>query len=254
MDIITDIEQWQRLRDSDAFAQQSIGFVPTMGYLHDGHLSLIKRARAENDKVVSSIFVNPTQFNNSADLEKYPRNVERDCALAKEAGVDVVLMPDYQDLYIDDYRYQVDESELSKILEGEHRPGHFTGMLTVVMKLLMLVKAKHAYFGEKDFQQLDLVKGMTEAFFMDTKVVGCPTIREADGLALSSRNVRLSDEQRQQAAKFPELLAKPITDTELTTRLKDNGFAVDYVDQYQGRRVAAVYLGDVRLIDNVEVK
>lgn len=254
MQIIKDIKQWQQLRASAEWQQQSIGLVPTMGFLHAGHVALLQRARAENNKVVLTIFVNPTQFNNSDDLQKYPSDLERDCQLAELAGVDVLLIPDYQQLYPDNFHYQVNESEMSKVLEGQYRPGHFTGVLTVVLKLLMLVKATQAYFGEKDFQQLQLVQGMVEAFFIDTKIIACPTVRDIDGLALSSRNVRLSRLQRQQAAKFPELLTKPVTELELKVRLQDEGFKVDYVEQYQGRRVAAVYLGDVRLIDNIKLQ
>src|SRR5262249_29466052 len=161
--------------------------VPTMGALHEGHLSLVKRSRVENDRTLVSIFVNPTQFDDPADFDAYPRTVKRDLALLEAAGVDFVLLPGAGDMYVDGFRYRVSEPEVSTILEGEHRPGHFGGMLTVVLKLLNIAAAERAYFGEKDWQQLSLVRGMADAFFLPTAIVACPTVRESTGLALSSR-------------------------------------------------------------------
>ena len=236
----------------------TLGFVPTMGALHPGHLSLVERSRNEADLTVVSIYVNPTQFNNPNDLANYPETLTVDLQMLEAAGVSAVFMPTYELLYPDDYAYEVDEKQFSKELCGENRPGHFTGVLTVVMKLLNLVKPQKAYFGEKDFQQLSLVKGMVEAFFLETEIIGCPIIREDDGLAMSSRNLNLSRCDRRKAPLFCRLLSNPKwSDEHLKTRLVRAGFEVDYVLTKGSRRFGAVVMGDpaapVRLIDNVEV-
>ena len=181
----------------------SLGFVATMGALHAGHESLIARSLAENDATVVSIFLNPTQFNNAADLTAYPDRRTEDEAVLRRLGVPYLFRPTRDDLYADDYRYRVSEHPFSKELCGRHRQGHFDGVLSVVMKLLNIIRADQAYFGEKDYQQLLLVRGMVDAFFIPTEIVPCPTIREHDGLALSSRNFRLSPEDRARAAAFP---------------------------------------------------
>ncbi len=236
----------------------SVGFVPTMGALHQGHLSLVKRSRAETDVTMVSIYVNPTQFNNPNDLANYPETLTVDLQLLEAAGVSAVFMPTYELLYPDDYAYEVDEKRFSQELCGTNRPGHFTGVLTVVMKLLNLVKPQKAYFGEKDFQQLSLVKGMVEAFFLETEIIGCPIIREDDGLAMSSRNLNLVSCERRKAPLFNKLLRDAmLSDEEIQTRLNLAGFEVDYVVTKRGRRFGAVVMGNdsgqVRLIDNVEV-
>jgi pantoate--beta-alanine ligase len=232
----------------------SIGFVPTMGALHEGHFALIRQAREENEITVASIFVNPTQFNDKDDFEKYPNTLNSDVELLTEEKVNLLFLPNYNELYPDNYRYKVTENSFSNELCGASRPGHFDGVLTVVMKLLNLVEADRAYFGEKDFQQLELVKSMTEAFFMKTKVVPCPTVREADGLAMSSRNRRLSSTEREMAPFFSKLLREPLNNEETKRMLEEAGFKVDYVEERLGRKFGAVFLGDVRLIDNVEVR
>ena len=230
-----------------------VGFVPTMGALHEGHLALVKEAKKECPQVVVSIFVNPTQFNDPNDLKHYPRNLESDCQLLKEAGVDVVFAPDPTEIYNDDFRYRVSESQISQILCGPFRPGHFEGVLTVVLKLLQIVNPKKAYFGEKDYQQLVLIKEMAKAFFLPCEIIGCPTIREADGLALSSRNLRLSPQERENAALMFKALTHSKNIDETKQALSTAGFKVDYVEEHWGRRFAAAYLGNVRLIDNVEL-
>ncbi len=235
------------------FKEKSIGFTPTMGALHAGHLSLIEKSLEENDISVVSIFVNPTQFDNPEDLKKYPVLLEKDLALLEELKVDFVFLPTYETLYPDNYAYQVQENEFSKKLCGAFREGHFTGVLTVVMKLLNIVAPTRAYFGEKDYQQLQLVKGMTEAFFMDVEIVPCPIVREKDGLAMSSRNLRLSKEERKRAPLLYKLLSSNKSDADVKLELKKNGFKVDYVETLNGRRFGAAYLGKVRLIDNVEI-
>lgn len=232
---------------------KKIGFVPTMGALHAGHAELLKKARLENDIVVLSIFVNPTQFNNADDFKHYPITLEQDQKIAELEKVDYLWTPAYQDLYPDEYRYQVSENSFSKKLCGQHRPGHFDGVLTVVMRLLNIVKPNKAYFGLKDYQQYQLVKDMVQSFAMDLEVIGVPTVRETSGLAMSSRNLRLTPEQK----KLAPLLYKTITESKTSliakTQLQSLGFKVDYVEDIKNRRFAAAFLGDVRLIDNVEI-
>lgn len=185
-----------------------IGFVPTMGALHEGHLALIRRAKAECGTVVVSIFVNPTQFNDKADFEKYPRDVEKDALLARDAGCDILFAPtDVSEIYPPgDATVVTVTGPLTETLEGAYRKGHFAGVTTVVAKLLILVGADRAYFGEKDRQQLLVVRRMAGDLHLPTEIVACLTVREADGLAMSSRNVRLSPEARQQAKVIPYLL------------------------------------------------
>lgn len=249
MMIISKIDAWKRWRNSIA-TDKTVGIVPTMGALHDGHRSLISRCRRENDFCVVSIFVNPTQFNDPNDLATYPVTFDADREICTTEGVDAIFLPQYADLYPDDYRYRVTEEQDSRLLCGAHRPGHFDGVLSVVMKLLNLSRAQRAYFGEKDWQQLQLVKGMVDAFFMPVTIVGCPTVRETDDLALSSRNRRLSADHREKAASFPRLLATAAPAGEVARLLTADGFDVDYVADFKGRRCAAIHCGGVRLIDN----
>jgi pantoate--beta-alanine ligase len=222
-----------------------------MGALHDGHKSLVRRSQLENDHTLVSIFVNPTQFDDPADLEKYPRPLARDLDLLTAIGVDFVYVPRESELYSEGYRYRVSETDLSTAMEGRHRPGHFDGVLTVVLKLLQIVSADRAYFGEKDWQQLMLVRGMADAFFLTTAIVGCPTVREPDGLALSSRNQRLTPEDRERAPVFYRTLSTASSAADAASQLRASGFEVDYVEDRDGRRLGAVRLGRVRLIDNV---
>ncbi|MBS0287917.1 MAG: pantoate--beta-alanine ligase [Proteobacteria bacterium] len=250
MQVIHAIENWQGIR-SNIEPIKSIGFVPTMGNLHLGHASLLAKARAENDISVLSIFVNPTQFNNKADFEKYPKTLEEDLQIAKECGVDYVLVFEKDALYPDDYQYQVHETNISTLLEGKFRPGHFTGVLTIVLKLLMLVKATRAYFGEKDFQQLVLVQGMVRAFFMDVKIIACPTIRLESGLAFSSRNNRLTKDEFNKAETFAKLLASKAPLANIIDALEQAGISVEYLEKWQDRLLAAVTVGEIRLIDNI---
>ena len=177
------LQAWRAVRTGTDYAGRTVGFVPTMGALHAGHRALLARARAENERVGLSIFVNPTQFNDPSDLAKYPRTLEADLALA--AGlVDDVIVPPAAELYPDDFTYRVTEEKVSRELEGAHRPGHFDGVLTVVLKLLNTVQPTRAYFGEKDHQQLTLIRDMVQAFFMPVEIVAVPTVRDSDGLAL----------------------------------------------------------------------
>jgi pantoate--beta-alanine ligase len=250
--VFTRLEDWRTQRLSMDKSGLSVGFVPTMGALHAGHRSLLERARAENDRVVLSVFVNPTQFDDPADLKRYPRALDADLVLA-EGLADHVLVPEAREMYPDEYRYRMTEYTLSDRLEGAHRPGHFEGVLTVVLKLLNIVRPHRAYFGEKDRQQLDLVQGMARALFMPVEIVPCPTVRDPDGVALSSRNSRLSPAARARAAAFPRILRQSPDAKDAEAALIAAGFGVDYVEDHDGVRLAAVRLEDVRLIDNVRL-
>jgi pantoate--beta-alanine ligase len=231
----------------------SIGFVPTMGALHEGHGELLKKCSSENENTILSIFVNPTQFNDPSDLAKYPRTLEADSQLAKQFGATALWTPQESELYPDGYRFRLTENDLSNKLCGAHRPGHFDGVLTVVMKLLQIVKPHKAYFGEKDFQQLLLIQQMSAAFFLSSQIIPVPTVRAADGLALSSRNQRLDAAQRELAPKIYQIIKTAKSAREAQEQLTAAGFQVDYVEEYENRRFAAAFLGKVRLIDNVQI-
>jgi pantoate--beta-alanine ligase len=245
---------WREERRKQIRRGLSLGFVPTMGALHEGHRSLVRYSVAQNDLTLVSIFVNPTQFSDAEDFAEYPHPLDADLAAVDAEGVDFVLLPRASELYPDGYRYRVSETDLSTVLEGKYRPGHFDGVLTVVLKLLQIASADHAYFGEKDWQQLRLVQGMADAFFLATKIVACPTIREPDGLAFSSRNQRLSAKERERAPLFHQALSSATSAESAACALCESGFAVDYVEDRDGRRLGAVRLGKVRLIDNVPLK
>lgn len=243
---------WRHIRKT--LPGKTIGFVPTMGNLHAGHADLIKRARKENDIVVVSIFVNPTQFNQASDFQHYPRTLEKDGELLQSLQVDYVFIPSENALYPDNYHVQISEHYLSQELEGAYRPGHFTGMLTIVLKLLNIIQADRAYFGEKDYQQYLLVKKMVEALFLNVDIVACKTVRAADGLALSSRNTRLDEKQRQLAAHFPRLLQSSLDVEAIKNELTALGIKVDYIAEKWERRLGAVWVGEVRLIDNMQME
>lgn len=247
--IVSEPQNWQNIRKT--LTGKTIGFVPTMGNLHEGHAALCQRARRENDVVVVSIFVNPTQFNQTSDFEKYQRTFEADCKMLDAAGVDYVFSPDAAAMYPDNFEVQVNETVIARELEGEFRPGHFTGMMTVVLKLFNIIGATRAYFGEKDFQQLLLVEKMVRALFLSVEIVRCPTMRAADGLALSSRNGRLDRPALELAAELSRLLKSGLDDKVIMAKLGEKGFRPEYVATRWGRRLAAVWLGDVRLIDNI---
>lgn len=249
--LVKKADEWRALRAGLRLAGRSVGFVPTMGALHAGHSALFKAAIRDCDMVLASVFVNPTQFDEKRDFELYPRSLEEDCRRMEQAGVNFVLAPDEAEMYPNGRRYTVNESPFSNELCGAHRPGHFTGVLTVVMKLLQIAGADRAYFGEKDFQQLELIRGMCQAFFIPTVIVPCPTVREPDGLAMSSRNARLTPEERARAPLFHEALVRESSAADARAKLEGAGFVVDYIEDRQGRRFGAVRLGATRLIDNV---
>ncbi len=228
-----------------------IGFVPTMGALHGGHLSLIEQSKKENSVTVLSIFVNPTQFNNPNDFTNYPRTLERDLEATKAHPVDVVFAPEKNDLYPDNYNYSVVEKEKNQVLCGATRPGHFEGVLTIIIKLLNITQAHKMYLGEKDYQQLEIIRGMAKAFFITTEIIGCPTVRDEFGLALSSRNERLNQQGIDKARTFAKILKTKKPLLEVRHQLDTENIKVDYLEEMWGRRFAAVFIDDVRLIDNV---
>ena len=255
------------------------GLVPTMGALHDGHLALVRQARHENDRVVVSIFVNPTQFNDSADLDKYPRNLERDVEMLRAENVELVWSPPVREMYPDGFQTTVIVKELTRPLEGEHRPGHFEGVATVVAKLFNAVQPTRAYFGQKDAQQVAVIKRMVPDLNFNLDVVVHPTVRETDGLAMSSRNSRLSPDERTTAAVLYRALSAATArwtagekDANALRRLINDIITeepltrIDYIsvanpdtlqeingDVEQALLSLAVYIGDVRLIDNMVI-
>jgi len=196
MEICQTKECIRALTDTWREGGERIALVPTMGYLHAGHMALVERARALGDRVVVWIFVNPAQFGDPEDLEKYPRDTERDLAMLREAGVDAAFLPDVSEIYPEGDETIVETTHLANILHGQVRPGHFRGVTTVVTKFFNIIRPDYAMFGEKDYQQLQVIRRMVRDLFMDVEIVGVATVRDADGLALSSRNVRLSPEDR----------------------------------------------------------
>lgn len=268
----------QRLRDL-RIAGHSIGLVPTMGALHEGHLSLVQAAKVDGHKVIVSIFVNPTQFNDKKDLEKYPRDEAADVALLAPLDVDIVWAPDVDEMYADGFATTVSVGGISEGLCGAARPGHFDGVATVVSKLLLQSLPDAAYFGQKDYQQLAVINRLVADLNIPVNIVGCPILREKDGLAMSSRNVRLSDAGRKIAPLLFQTLSKAALEIEsgksvvsaidtATDTLKAAGFQdVDYLEMRSevdlmpmseldrpARLFVAAFLDDVRLIDNVVVK
>ncbi len=199
MKIIKTIKEMQRIADRAREKEEIIGLVPTMGYFHEGHLSLMREARTKSDLLVVSIFVNPTQFGEGEDFRSYPRDLKRDLGLAREIGVDVIFSPAVKEMYPKGFLTYVDVGEISSILEGALRPGHFRGVATVVAKLFHAIKPHKAYFGQKDFQQSVVIKKMVENLDMDVEIVVLPTIREKDGLATSSRNIYLKEKEKKTA-------------------------------------------------------
>lgn len=259
----------------------SVGFVPTMGALHEGHLTLIRRSKAENNLTVCSIFVNPIQFNNPEDLEKYPRTLSRDAKLLEENGCDVLFAPDNAEMYPPEKKepFGLEFGMLDKVMEGKFRPGHFKGVAIVVKKLLNIVQPTRAYFGKKDFQQLTIIQNMVHQLALPVIIVPCETVREKDGLAMSSRNMRLTIAEREIAPTIYQILCKakektgklPVRELKewAIKKIQENHLMrVEYFEigdketlmpletwNFKNRAVAftAVFLGDVRLIDNIEL-
>ena len=229
----------------------TVGLVPTMGGFHEGHLALFRAARAENDVVVASLFVNPAQFGANEDLAAYPRDEKRDAELAEAAGVDILFAPSAEELYPPGFQTWVEVEQLGRTLEGEFRPGHFRGVATICLKLFNVVRPDRAYFGQKDAQQVAVVKRMVRDLDLTVEIRVVPTVRDGDGLALSSRNAYLSPAERERALALPRALA---TKDAAQARARLNGLDVDYVEvaDFEPRVLAAaVRVGKTRLIDNV---
>ena len=262
------------------YPKEGVGFVPTMGALHAGHRSLVERARRENDIVVVSVFVNPTQFNDKNDLKNYPRTPEADCAILEAAGADIVFMPSVEDIYPEPDTRQFDFGLVDKVMEGATRPGHFNGVAQVVSRLFDLVRPARAYFGEKDFQQIAVIKAMVEQLNIDIEIVECVIVRGEDGLALSSRNELLTPEHRQAAPHIYATIRQCAEKMETMTPAELTGWVVatidsnpllktiyfEAVDARTMQRVenwsdseriqgcCAVQAGAIRLIDNIKIK
>jgi pantoate--beta-alanine ligase len=235
----------------------SVGLVPTMGALHPGHVSLLEAARAECDCVVSSLFVNEAQFAQGEDFARYPRNEQTDAHIAEQAGVDVLFAPSSDELYPDGFQTWVDVEKLSKPLEGEFRPGHFRGVATVCLKLFNIVRPQRAYFGAKDAQQVAVLRQMVRDLNLDLELRILPTVRDKDGLALSSRNAYLSQQERERALTLPRAL-RTGDPARARALLAEAGVQTDYVDvlEENGSRVlaGAIRIGPTRLIDNVPLE
>ena len=227
MRVVKTISELKSLISGYKQENKTVGLVPTMGALHAGHKSLVDRARKENDIVVVSVFVNPTQFNNKQDLATYPRTEERDCALLEAAGCDVVFMPAVEEVYPEPDNRQFDLGAVAEVMEGAHRPGHFNGVAQIVSKLFGFVEPDRAYFGEKDFQQIAVIRKMVQLEGFKLQIVACPIKREDDGLALSSRNVRLTAEQRQLAPNIYRVLKESCNFAKSHTVAETEKFVVD---------------------------
>lgn len=280
MIVISKVNELEKAVEAFRIEGKSIGLVPTMGALHEGHLSLVNRCRRENDVVVVSVFVNPTQFNNKEDLRTYPRTEEADKALLAEAGCDIVFMPTVEEVYPEPDTRVFNLGPVAEVMEGAMRPGHFNGVAQIVSKLFMMVKPDRAYFGEKDFQQIAVIRQMVKSEGFKLQIVPCPIVREADGLAKSSRNVRLSPEARQTAPNIYRTLRESIDYAKSHTVAETQKFVTDTINSYPDMEVeyyqivdgitlmpvnnwnetnyivgcVTVYCGGVRLIDNIAYK
>lgn len=264
-----------------ALGGRNVGFVPTMGALHEGHVSLVRRCRNENDICVVSVFVNPTQFNDKGDLERYPRTPEADAALLQSAGCDIVFMPSVEEMYPTPDTRTFDFGQIDKVMEGRFRPGHFNGVAQIVSKLFDAVEPDRAYFGEKDFQQVAVIRDMVRQLGYKLEIIPCPIIREESGLAKSSRNTLLTEEQRIKAAQISKVLKESTTKEAAGLSIaetiawvseqfrNDSEFKMDYYEIVDGTSLQpvsdwndsndivgciAIYLGKIRLIDNIRYK
>lgn len=280
MELIQTIHELRAKLDALRGEGKTIGLVPTMGALHAGHASLVKRAVAENDVVVVSDFVNPTQFNDKNDLAKYPRTLDADCRLLEACGVTFVFAPSVEEIYTEPDTRTFSYAPLDTVMEGKYRPGHFNGVCQIVSKLFLIVEPTRAYFGEKDFQQLAIIREMVRKYPFSLQIVGCPIVREADGLALSSRNARLSGEQRMQALQISKTLFASVDYAKVHLLAETKAFVEKGIEDAEGLRLEyfeivdgntlqpvsswdesgyivgciTVFCGDVRLIDNIKYK
>lgn len=278
MEVFTSIQDLRQFLDQQVLQQKTIGLVPTMGALHEGHISLIEAAKKDNDVVICSIFVNPTQFNNPEDLAKYPRTLEADCLMLESAGCTAVLAPSAEEMYPEQPVLKIDFGVLESVMEGASRPGHFNGVGIIVSKLFNIVKPDKAYFGQKDLQQVSIVQRMVVDLAFGLDLIICPTIREKDGLAMSSRNRRLNDAERSIAPHIYRILdhartklisGQPVNDVSAHAKDEFNAiseYTLDYLEVIDVKTLlprerigppgtnaicVAAFLGPVRLIDNV---
>ncbi len=280
MKVVNSIKELRENLSRERLENRRIGLVPTMGALHAGHISLVTRCVKENDVCVVSVFVNPTQFNDKHDLETYPRTLEADCALLEKAGCDYVFAPSVEEMYPEPDTRVFNLGRVAEVMEGAMRPGHFNGVAQVVSKLFYIVEPDNAYFGEKDFQQIAVIRAMVKSLDLPVKINACPIVREVDGLALSSRNTRLSPELRQKAPLIARTLKESTTfaagksvqeviDFVVNTINSDPDLRVEYYQIVDGDSLEAikdwsetdypvgcvtVFCGDVRLIDNIKYK
>ena len=280
MKLVHTVSELRQELDIQRKAGKKIGFVPTMGALHEGHASLVRYAVAENEIVVVSVFVNPTQFNDKNDLLKYPRTLEADCELLEKEGADYVFAPSVEEIYPEPDTRQFSYAPLDTVMEGKFRPGHFNGVCQVVSKLFMMVEPDKAYFGEKDFQQLAIIREMVKQMNFPLQIVGCPIVREEDGLALSSRNTRLSAQEREFALNISKTLFRSkefaashsVEETQQFVEesiASSEGLQLEYFEIVDGltlQRIEnwedtdyvvgciTVFCGEVRLIDNIKYK
>jgi pantoate--beta-alanine ligase len=277
MEIIDNIKDLKQRLSSERLSGKCIGFVPTMGALHDGHISLVKRCKEENDICIVSIFVNPTQFNDKNDLKAYPRTMEKDCKLLEPAGCSYIFAPTETEMYPEPDNRIFDFGIIAEVMEGKFRPGHFNGVAQIVSKLFDAVEPDKAYFGEKDFQQIAIIRAMVKQLNMPVQIIACPILRETDGLALSSRNIRLSSAQRQKAPVIARILKESTTFVSTKSLEEVKRFVIDSINEVEEMEVEyyeivdenslepindwaesvspvgciTVYCGAVRLIDNI---
>lgn len=278
--VISTIKELKETLAAGRKAGKTIGLVPTMGALHEGHASLVRRSVSENDITVVSDFVNPTQFNDKNDLNNYPRTMEADCALLQREGAQYVFTPSVEEMYPEPDNRQFDFAPLDKVMEGPNRPGHFNGVAQIVSKLFYAVEPDRAYFGEKDFQQLAIIRRMVEQLNLKIEIVGCPIVREEDGMALSSRNSLLSKQERKIAANISRTLFNSRTFAAKNTLVATKKYVIDNINAIDGLEVEyyeivdgntlqpisewgttnyvvgciTVHCGKVRLIDNIKYK
>lgn len=272
------VETIKKLKQElENYKSKNVGFVPTMGALHSGHISLVERSVKENDVTVVSVFVNPTQFNDKADLERYPRTEEADKKLLEAAGCDIVFMPQVEEMYPEEDTRVFNFGSIETVMEGKYRPGHFNGVAQIVSKLFYAVEPTRSYFGEKDFQQVAIIRDMVRQLNLPVEIIACPIIREESGLARSSRNELLSAEERKKAALISEVLSKSVNFAkEMSVEevknwvceqfTHDEVFKMDYYDIVDGDSLQsisswedsdyivgciAIYCGKIRLIDNI---
>lgn len=280
MKIIDTIKDLRLLLDESRAAGKSVGLVPTMGALHAGHASLVERAVKENDVVVVSVFVNPTQFNDKNDLKNYPRTLDADCALLERIGATVAFAPSVEEMYPEEDTRQFSFAPLDTVMEGACRPGHFNGVAQIVSKLFYAVEPDRAYFGEKDFQQLAIIREMVRQLGMELEIVGCPIVREEDGLAMSSRNTLLSEDERERALTISSTLFASVDFAKVNTLAATKAFVEDMINDTPGLELEyyqivdgktlqeigewsdsdyvvgciALFCGNIRLIDNIKYK